>query len=116
MSLVRLPNPSGTENGRTCTLLSEKLCTCSLDNNLALHSGSLVRLAVVAVLAGLVELDLVCLTGSVEIVFPRKGLGVHSLRHVVLVEDDVVGEAGVVRELNRFAGFDGDRVWDEHKA
>ena len=86
-----------------------------LHGDLALHAGALVRLAVVVVLPGGGQLDRVGLSGGVEVVLVRDRLGVDARGHGVLVEHDVVREAGVVLEGQRVPGLDGDggRVEDE---
>ena len=64
-----------------------------LDDDGALHAGALVGLAVVAVGAGGVELVGHLLAGAVEVVLVGDGIGVDAGGDVVLVEDDVVGNA-----------------------
>ena len=68
------------------------------------------RLAEVAVGARLVELDAVRRAHVAKLVVHRDLLGIDTRRHVVLVEDDVVGERLVVDELDGLALGDGDLV------
>ena len=80
-----------------------------LNRDLALHSSALVRLAVVVVLPRSSELHAVGLSGRVQVVLVREGFSVDPRGDRVLVEHDVVREAGVVLEGQRVAGLDRDR-------
>lgn len=67
------------------------------------------RLAVVAVLSGHVELPGDGLTRSVQVVLVGERVGVDSGRDGILVKDNVVRESGVVGPRDAVSLGDGDR-------
>lgn len=80
-----------------------------VDDDLALHAGSLVGLAVVVVLSGNIELAGNGLTRGVQVVLVGEGIGVDSGRDGILIEHDVVRESGVVGPRDAVSLGDGDR-------
>ena len=79
-----------------------------LDDDLTLHAGTLVRLAVELVGTSLVELVAHLFARAVQVVLVGDRVGVDAIRNGVFVEDDVVRERLVVDEFNRFTSLDRD--------
>ena len=80
-----------------------------VDDDLTLHASSLVRLAVIAVLSGHIELPGDGLTRGVQVVLVGERVGVDSSRDGILVKDNVVRESGVVGPRHGVSLGDGDR-------
>ena len=97
-----------------CGELSSRRRQCNnrqnlVDDDLALHAGSLVGLAVVVVLSGNIELAGNGLTRGVQVVLVGEGIGVDSGRDGILIEHDVMRESGVVGPRDAVSLGDGDR-------
>lgn len=87
-----------------------------LNNDLALHARALVRFAVVGVFASDIKLGGDLLSRSVQVVVMGKGIGVGTRGNGILIEDDVVREAGVVHPGNGIALGDGHGGGVENKS
>ena len=94
---------------KTASRLCESTRQHLVDDDLALHASSLVRLAVVVVLSRDIELPGDGLTRGVQVVLVGEGVSVDSGRDGILVKDDVVRESGVVGPRHRVSLGDGDR-------
>lgn len=74
--------PWGLRTPRPCCAERAQRRSCLLHNDLADHAGTLVGLAVVAVLAGGVELGGGLLAGGVQVVLMGQGISVHAGLHI----------------------------------
>jgi len=83
------------------------------DGDGADHAGALVGLAVVLVFAGLGQGPGSTPRRGVDEAGVGDGVSIHARGDLVLVEHDVVGEAGVVLEHDGLAGCDGHVLGDE---
>jgi len=86
-----------------------------LNDDLSLHSSSLMWLAVVVVLSSNIELSGHSLSWSVEVVLVGEGISVDSSWHGILIEDNVVWESSVVGPGDGVSLGDGHGGWLENE-
>ena len=89
---------------------------CLVDDNLSLHSSSLMWLAVVVVLSSNIELSGDSLSWGIEVVLVGESISIHSSWNSILVEDNVVWESSVVGPGDGVSLGDGDGGWLEDES